>query len=35
MEMSNPSMEGEFVSTSQVEGAQNFTPPANNAKGFQ
>jgi hypothetical protein len=26
MEMSNPSMEGEFVSMSQVEGAQNFTP---------
>jgi hypothetical protein len=26
METSNPSMEREFVSTSRVEGTQNFTP---------
>jgi hypothetical protein len=26
IEMSNPLMEGEFVSASHVKGAQNFTP---------
>jgi hypothetical protein len=34
MEMPNPSMEGKFVSTSQMEGAQNFTHPTNNIKGL-
>jgi hypothetical protein len=33
MEMPNPSKEGEFVSTSQMEGAHNFTHPINNIKG--
>ncbi len=34
MEMPNPSMDGESISMSQVEGAQNFTPPTNNIEGF-
>jgi hypothetical protein len=34
METLNPSMKGEFVSTSQVEGAHNFTPLKNNTKGL-
>jgi hypothetical protein len=33
MEMLNPSMEGESISTSQVEGAWNFTLTTNNTKG--
>jgi len=32
METLNPSMKGEFVLTSQMEGAQNFTPFKNNTK---
>jgi hypothetical protein len=32
IEMLNPSMEGELVSTSQVERAWNFTPLTNNTK---
>jgi hypothetical protein len=34
METSNLSMEGESISTSQVEGAWNFTPPTNNTEGL-
>ncbi len=34
MEMPNPLVEGKFVSTSQVEGAWNFTPFTNNTKGL-
>jgi hypothetical protein len=33
MEMPNPLMEGKFVSTSQVEGAQSFIPHTNNIEG--
>jgi hypothetical protein len=33
IEMPNPSMEGEFVSTFQVKGAQISTLFANNTKG--
>jgi hypothetical protein len=32
METLNPSVKGEFVLTSQMEGAQNFTPLKNNTK---
>jgi len=34
MEMPNPSMEGKFVSTSQMEGVQNFTHPTNSITGL-
>jgi hypothetical protein len=34
METPNPLMYGESISMFQVEGAQNFTPPTNNIKGF-
>jgi hypothetical protein len=33
IEMSNPLMDGESILMSQVEGAQNFTPPTNNIEG--
>jgi len=35
MEMLNPSMEGKFVLTFQMEGAQNFTPLTKNIKGLK
>jgi hypothetical protein len=34
METPNPLVYGESISMFQVEGAQNFTPPTNNIKGF-
>jgi len=34
METPNPLVDGKFISMFQVEGAQNFTPPTNNIKGF-
>jgi hypothetical protein len=33
METLNPSVEGKFVSTFQMEGAQNFTPLTNSIEG--
>ncbi len=33
MEMPNLSIERKFILTSQVEGAQNSTPPTNNIEG--
>jgi hypothetical protein len=34
METPNPLVYGESILMFQVEGAQNFTPPTNNIKGF-
>jgi hypothetical protein len=34
METPNPLVDGESISMSQVEGAQNFTPLTNNITGF-